>query len=89
MKLTWKFTARKANGKSVTGLVVAASDVFAVASIRKMGFTHAQVSLDVLQTVATGFGLFMPADFNLREKARFYDTTSRRLKTGEIGRAHV
>lgn len=82
MKLTWKFTARKANGKSVTGLVVAASDVFAVASIRKMGFTHAQVSLDVLQTVATGFGLFMPADFNLREKARFYDTTSRRLKTG-------
>mgnify|MGYP000264082649 CR=1 FL=1 len=82
MQLTWKFTAKKANGKPVAGLVVAASEVFAISRVRKMGFTHASVSFDVLGTLMTGFGLFMPSDFNLREKARFYDTTSRRLKTG-------
>jgi type II secretory pathway component PulF len=82
MKLTWKFTAKKANGKPVTGLVVAESEVFAIARVRKMGFTQAQANLELLQTLLTGFGLFMPSDFNLREKARFYETTSRRLKTG-------
>lgn len=82
MQFTWKFTAKKANGKPVTGLVVAASEVFAISKIRKMGFTHAQASFDFVESLSTGFGLAMPSDFNLREKARFYETTARRLKTG-------
>lgn len=82
MKLTWKFNAKKANGKPVSGLVVAENEVFAVARVRKMGFSHVQAGLDLWQTLITAFGLFMPSDFNLREKARFYETTSRRLKTG-------
>lgn len=82
MKITWKFTAKKTNGKPVTGLVVAESEVFAVARVRKMGFSQPQASLEVWQTLITGFGLLMPSDFDLREKARFYETTARRLKTG-------
>jgi type II secretory pathway component PulF len=83
MNLTFAFSARQPVGtKTVSGLITAESDVFAMAKVKKMGFINPVVSLDIMHTLATGFGFFKPGDFDLREKARFYETISKRIKLG-------
>lgn len=83
MNLTFAFSARQPVGtKTVSGLITAESDVFAMAKIKKMGFINPVVTLDIMHTLTTGFGIFKPDDFDLREKARFYETISKRIKLG-------
>jgi len=83
MNLTFAFSARQPVGtKTVSGLITAESDVFAMAKVKKMGFINPVVSLDIMHTLANGFGFFKPDDFDLREKARFYETISKRIKLG-------
>jgi type II secretory pathway component PulF len=82
MNLTYAFTARQSSNKTIQGLVMAESDAFAMARVKKMGFQNAQVSLDLWHTLETGFGWLTPSDFDLREKARFYETISKRIKLG-------
>lgn len=82
MNFTYSFTARQNNNKSITGLVVAESDAFAMNNVKKMGFQSPSVTLDLWRTLETGFGLIKDEDFDLREKARFYETISKRIKLG-------
>lgn len=83
MNLTFAFSARQPmSTKTVSGLITAESDVFAMARIKKMGFINPQVTLAIMPTLSTGFGLLQPTDFDLREKARFYETISKRIKLG-------
>lgn len=83
MNLTYAFTARQSGSKKmISGLICAQNDVFALSRIKKMGFSAPSVKLDVMQTLSTGFGFVMPDDFDLREKARFYETISKRIRLG-------
>lgn len=82
MNFTYSFTARQINNKAITGLVMAESDAFAINSVKKMGFQSPRVTLDLWRTLESGFGLIQQGDFDLREKARFYETISKRIKLG-------
>ncbi len=81
--LYWSFTASPASAgdkRKVQGLVQASSEVFALARVKRMGFKRPKVHLNVLQTLSSGFGWLPRADFDLRDKARLYETLGRRLK---------
>lgn len=81
MKLTYKFSALSfESGRQVTGLVDAETDVFALSKIKKMGFKQPTVTLDLWASAKHGFGLLAGGGFDLREKARLFETVGRRLQ---------
>lgn len=81
LNLTWVFDAQsrtRTKGR-VRGSIIAPSATLAASKIRKMGFSNPKVRLDVGQTIKTAAGLLPEKDFNLRDKARLYETLGKRL----------
>ncbi len=80
-QLAWKFNARSSQtNRVVSGCVFSASDMLAIHKVRSMGFVQAGVQLDIRRTLQTAFGLAIPKEFNLQERARLYRTVANRLR---------
>ena len=81
--LYWDFTAQAPNPgekRKIAGMVQASSSVYALAKVKRMGFKRPQVRVNVMQTLSSGFGWITKADFDLRDKARLYETLGKRLQ---------
>jgi len=79
----WRFKASPQSSrdrKKVEGIVQAKTSIVAVSKIKKMGFSRPQVRIDIEQSIRSGFGWLPSNDFDLRDKARLYETLSRRLQ---------
>lgn len=82
--LTWRFVAQSRDGgqRKATGLVQAPSTVMATTRVKRMGFIKPRISLDLGHTLSSGLGYTTPKDFDLRDKARLFETLGKRLKLG-------
>lgn len=82
--LTWRFVAQPRDGgqRKATGLVQAPSAVMATTRVKRMGFMKPRITLDIAQSLSTGLGYTTPTDFELRDKARLFETLGKRLKLG-------
>ena len=79
----WDFTAQAPNPgdkRKIQGMVQASSSVYALVRVKRMGFKRPQVRLNAMQTLTSGFGWIAQADFELRDKARLYETLGKRLQ---------
>lgn len=81
MEFIYQFKAVSATrSRPVSGQIAASNNIFAMAKIRKMGFTKVTLTFDLVASLMTGFGYLAPKDFNLREKARLFQTVGKRLQ---------
>jgi len=81
--LYWDFSAQSPNlgdKRKIQGMVQASSPVYALARVKRMGFKRPQVRVNVSQTLSSGFGFIVQSDFDLRDKARLYETLGKRLQ---------
>ena len=79
----WDFTAQAPNAgdkRKIQGMVQASSEVYAMARVKRMGFKRPQVRVNAMQTLSSGFGWIVRSDFDLRDKARLYETLGKRLQ---------
>ncbi len=79
----WDFTAQAPNAgdkRKIQGMVQASSEVYALARVKRMGFKRPQVRVNAMQTLSSGFGWIVRSDFDLRDKARLYETLGKRLQ---------
>lgn len=79
----WSFRAQPKNitdKRKIEGTIQAPSAIYAIARVKRMGFVRPQVQLNIELTVLSGFGWIVAADFDLRDKARLYETIGRRLQ---------
>lgn len=79
----WDFVAMPAHSgdkRKVNGLVQASSQVYALSRVKRMGFKRPQVRINLWQTITSGFGWLVREDFDLRDKARLYETLGKRLQ---------
>jgi type II secretory pathway component PulF len=82
--LTWRFVAQQRDGgqRKTTGLVQAPNAVMATTQVKRMGFIKPVVRPDVGQSLSSGLGFITPMDFDLRDKARLFETLGKRLQLG-------
>lgn len=82
--LTWRFVAQQRDGgqRKATGLVQAPSAVTATTRVKRMGFIKPRISLAIGHTLSSGLGFATPKDFDLRDKARLFETLGKRLTIG-------
>ncbi len=66
--------------RKIVGMVQARSSVYALAKVKRMGFKRPQLRLNVSQTMQSGFGWITRADFDLKDKARLFETVGKRLQ---------
>lgn len=81
--LYWDFTAHAPNPgdkRKIQGMVQASSEAYAMARVKRMGFKRPQVRINAMQSVTSGFGWIVHKDFDLRDKARLYETLGKRLQ---------
>lgn len=78
----WEFkaTSKESSSKKIVGLVRAPNKLIALTQVKRMGFLRPTVKLELENSIKSGFGWMPPSDFNLREKARLYETIGQRLK---------
>ena len=89
IEFVYEFKAvSSSRGRPVTGQITAGNELFAMSRIKRMGFTRVSLVLDLFASIRIGFGYFAPKDFNLREKARLFETVGKRLqRDGSLGTA--
>jgi type II secretory pathway component PulF len=78
----WDFTAQASNAggkRKIQGMVQARSEGYALGRVKRMGFKRPQVRVNAMQTLSSGFGWIVHSDFDLRDKARLYETLGKRL----------
>ena len=79
----WDFTAQASNAggkRKIQGMVQARSEGYALGRVKRMGFKRPQVRVNAMQTLSSGFGWIVHSDFDLRDKARLYETLGKRLQ---------
>lgn len=79
MEFAYTYQARTSRGAPTSGLIYAPSRPLAMARLKRLNFTNAQVSPNPGATLNGWFS----RDFNQTELARFYTTVSRRMKNGK------
>lgn len=81
IEFVYEFKAvSSSRGRPVTGQITASNEIFAMSRIKRMGFTRVSIVLDLVASARIGFGFFEQKDFNLREKARLFETVGKRLQ---------
>jgi type II secretory pathway component PulF len=82
MQLAYTFSAKTSvTGKTVAGVVFSQNLPMATYKVTKMGFTSPRLKVDWNLSLSSVFGLLRPTDFNLREKARLFQSLSKRITT--------
>jgi type II secretory pathway component PulF len=82
IKLSYTYTGVTATGLRTSGQLNATSKESAFIRLKKMGLQKTSCVVSHLESVKNLYGLLLNDDFDLREKARLFETVADRVATG-------